>query len=750
MRRRITRNGRRFASRFRIALVTRKILALPLLLGIALHARAAERLLTPPAFEPMMAYHSTPALATDGTSFLAAWVATPRDRTPMLMVQRLDAPAPPRALVTDAQLQFGAADLVWSNGSYLLVWNRGTELHAMRLDRDGQPLGDRIVATDLRDPIVAAGGAATLVIARNSVKNEIAALTLDAADGVVKRRTIWSYASPLCDVVARDGGFTAAIADPGGLFAMRFDAAGEALDAAPRLMMPSSHSSTPNAVALASRGADTLVVWSMTLYRGPSDFFAALLPPSGDPSAPATLPHPDANVGAIDAVRDGDGYSVVFSSGTSFDETPVVRHLQALRLTAGGTAASTPLRVTTDDASIEWLCRLARNGSGYAVTGISSSGDLVTTERVTAITTPRLGDAAAPADLSRGATSQSGPSIASDGSGYLAAWLERSLTRDQIRAVPLDRNGEPGAQPVTLFDSHFSYTSEPKVVFGGGLYLVAWEVDGAAWGMRLDAAGRALDAAPVRLSGTLGADPPMFDVTATPGGFFIVWTRLSSIYGAALTGPLPAPPQKLTEHVPAHPTDVVFESDPHVAFNGEVFLLTYGSTVVTICGNPPCASQTTWQALRLDATGRPLDAAPRALDAPVASIASDGRDFAVVEAGRLLRIDARTLSPTARIDIGGLQRIVWNGRRYVAVSFDGATRVTALEIAPDWTLGPTVRTAPVAPRVNAVAAAANAAGDVLIAYARFIAEEPFQGAPRAAVQPVDDAAPLRGRAARHP
>ena len=723
------------------ALVTRKILALFLLLGIPLPARAAERLLTPPAFEPMMAYYSTPALATDGSSFLAAWVATPYDRTPMLMVQRLGAPAPPRALVTDPQLQNGTAGLVWSGSNYLLVWSRIFELHATRLDRDGRLLGDRVIATDLRDPVVAAGSAATLVVAHSPIGDEIAALTLDAHDNVVKRRSIWSYAFAPCDAVARDGGFTVAIADPRGIFAMRFDAAGDTFDATPQLMTSSAHGYTPSSLALASRGADTLLVWSMTLFRGPSDFFAALLPPFGDLGAPATLPHPDTNVGAIDTISDGDGYSVVFASGTQLADGTFVRHLQAFRLAADGTSASAPSRVTSDDASSEWLCRLARNGNGYAMVAIASSGDSVTTERITAVTTPRLGDASAPVDLSRAATSQSGPSIASNGSGYLVAWLERSLTRDQILVMPLDRDGPPTA----LFDSHFSYTSEPKVVFGGGLYLVTWEVDGAAWGVRLDAAGRALDAAPVQLSGSVGADAPQFDVTATPGGFFIVWIRAGSIYGASLTGQLPAPPQKLTQHMPARPTDAAFESDPHVAFNGETFLLTYASTSVAICGFPGCAEKTTWQMMGLDST-----AAPRALDSAVLGIASDGHDFAVAQAGRVLRIDAKTFSPTARIDLGGLPRIVWNGSHYFAVAFDGATRATAFEIAPDWTLGGVARVASVAPKVNAVAAAANAAGVVVIAYARFIAAEPFQGAPRAAVQTVDELAPPRGRASRRP
>ena len=731
--------------------MTRKILVLALLLAPLLSAHAAEHLLAPPAFEPMMAYYSGPAIATDGSSFLAAWVATPYDRTPMLMVQRLDATAPPLAIVTDAKLAFGGADLVWSNGSYLLIWNRDFELHATRLDRDGHSLADRVLATDLRNPIVATDGTTTVVVARTDFGKEgIVALTLDGADHVVGRRTIWSSAEARYDVVARSGGFTVALAaSPDGVYTMRLDARGDPVDAAPRLMAAAPNGYNPDTVALASRGSDTLLVWTMTSSFEPSEFFAALLSASGELGTTAALPHSGASVGIFDVVDEGDGYSVVASSGTRLGRNPTARHLEAVRLRADGSVASGPLRVTSDNDSIEWFCRVARSSSGYAVVAISSTDASVTTsERITAVTTPLLGSAAAPVVLSRAATSQYGPAIASDGAGYLAAWLERSLTRDQIIAAPLDRNGAPAAPPVTLFDRGFSYTSTPKVVFGGGVYLVTWEVDGAAWGVRFDAGGRPLDAERLNLSGAIGADAPQFDVTATPAGFFIVWTRLGTIYGAALTGALPAPPQKLAE-----PKDKASNSDPHVAFNGSAFLLSYGMTPP--CVATPCQAYTTWQMIRLDSAARPLDVAPHALDGPI-TVASDGRDFAIVQFGRVLRIDAQTLATTARIDLDSALQwpaLVWTGSHYILVTLDvqadGGGRAIAREITTAWTFGG-ARTTTIEPRVSAFAAAANAAGDVIAAYARRLAETPFQGAPRAAVKAIDDVPPVRGRAARHP
>jgi hypothetical protein len=739
--------------------VTRKILALALLLASALSARAAEHLLTPPAFEPLMSFYSKPAVATDGTSFLAAWIATPYDRPAMLMVQRLDAPAPPIAVVTDPELRFGNADLAWSNGSYLLVWNRGFELHAMRLDRDGHPIGgsDHVLANDLRDPVVAAGGTAALVVARTDyVKNEVVVLTLDGDDRAVKRRSIWSYAGASYDAVPRDGGFTVGLGDIPGLFAMRFDAAGDPADPAPLRIVPAAGTTStdyrPGSFALAARGSETLVVWAAGAFQQPGDFFAAILPAAGSLHPWAALPHPDAAVGTIDVVSDGDGYSVLFSSGTPSGVFTVVQHLQSIHLRADGTAATAPVRLTSGASLTEVNGRIARSSSGGYGVVFAANDPLDGSQRIAGFAAPSLSGGAAPAVLSRGATSQDASSIASNGAGYVVAWLERSLTRDQIRAAPLDRNGVPGA-PVTLFDRHFSYTSAPKVVFGGGLLFVAWQVDAAMWGVRLDAAGRPLDAEPLRLSGELGADAAQFDVAATPGGFFTVWRRAESIYGAMLSGALPAPPRKLTEHVAAPPNAGAFESEPLVAFNGQTFLLAYTSVIAFPCAGLPCPLPATWQLLRLDPDGHPIGAAQPLGEAPLA-VASDGRDFAVLQFTHLLRVDP-ALSVTARIDFESELRpsIVRNGSRYIVVTLDtesgGGARATAREITQAWTFG-TARAAAIEPIVNAVAAAANAAGDVMLAYSRRLSEAPFFGAPCAAVQAIGVAPPARVRAVRHP
>jgi hypothetical protein len=626
------------------------------------------------------------------------------------------------------------------------------------VDRGGHPIAgsERVVAPDLRDPVVASNGTTTLIVAHtNFVQNEVDVLALDAAGNVVRRTTIWNYAGALYAAAARDGGFTVALTDPSGLFAFRYDATGTPLGGSIAVMRPSGSplASHPVSVALASRGSETLIVWTTYGFQRPYDLFATILSADGVAGPRVALPHGEPYSGSylvgIDAIADDGGYTLLFSGPPPDATKDVLGPLLSLRLNADATPASQPQRVTAGAASAETTPRLARAGAGYGIVWIAGN------DRVEGAVAPAP-TGVQPRLLSRSATEQSGPSIASNGSGYLTAWLEQSADHDSIYAEALDHNGVPAGPPLLLFDRAApSYPRPPRVAFSSGTYLVAWIGDGGVQAMRFDGAGRPLDAQPLPLSGPLNLDQ-QFDVTPTPAGFFIVWTQGGWIYGAALTGPLPSTPQRLTEHLPAPPqVNGPFESQPHVAFNGEKFLLAYASTFLYPCADIPCTSVTKWELVRLDASGR-RETEPRELDQQPLDVASDGHDFALAGWNELLRIDAQTLAVTARLPVpsDSAPALLWNGTHYVAVmtlhAGDGGATVVAREITPAWTFG-TTRSTTIVPRFAfSFDAATNAAGDVVVAYARIITGEPFDGAPRVAVQVVGDVAPARRPVARRP
>jgi hypothetical protein len=690
----------------------RKLIPLAFLLLASLGAHAAERLLTPPAFDALLAYYpQPPAIATDGSSFLAAWIAQ-TDSGMSMMAQRLDAAAGgalPSRIIDDPKLADSVVDMTWSGTSYLAIWNRGIELHALRLDRGGRPLGDRVVAGDLRNAVVASNGPATLVVAHDVDGDQTVVLTLDATDAVVQRRAIARNITP-CGVVARDGGFTVALVDGGAILAMRFDAAGAPIDSSPRRAATVTR---PYGLALASRGAETLIVSSaLDEFRQPPApyLFATILPASGDASPIVALPG-DGFVTGLDAAGDAAGYTLLVT-GAPLESPGPENTLRVLHLGADAAAPSPP-RLVADARHIGGRGRIARGDAAFGIVWIAGDGVSVSRDRVLGGVAATPADGVAPILLSRGTTEQESPSIASDGAGYLVAWIEEMRDRAQLMAVALNRNGTPVDAPAMLVEQLGGYPWSPRAVFGHGMYLVAWLEDEKLHAMRLDAAGRPID------SLAFGNVPARvhFDVTPTPGGFFAVWESYDGMYGAAIpaSGPAEAPKKLLDAG-----------DDPHVAFNGSTFLVTY-----LVMGSP--------RMIRLGET------APHALDQPAVAAAAIGNDFAVLEPNRLLRIEANTLATAGRIDFASALPPAIAGNTLITA--DG-TRIVAQEITPQWTPRPAARTAATAPGIAATSFAQNAAGDLLAAYARHVAELPYQGALRLAVQPVGEVQTLRRRLAQ--
>src|ERR1043165_4678134 len=689
----------------------RKLLGLALFLLVPLGAHAAERLLTAPSFDALLAYYpQPPAIATDGTSFLTVWVAQ-TDHGISMMTQRLDAAAGgalPSPIIDDPKLADSLLDIAWTGTSYLAIWNRDSELHALRLDRDGRPLGDRVIAGDLRNGFVASNGAAALVVAQ-SVANETVVLTLDANDAVVGRRTIANGIVPAA-VAARDGGFTAAFVDTGAVLAMRFDAAGQPIDPQPRFAITIAR---PFGLALASRGAETLIVSSARNQFQPKpfpDLIATILPASGDAGPLVTLPNAGF-VAGLDAAAGASGYTLVVTGAPPESAGPEGR-LVALQLGADGKGSSQPQTIVSA-RRIAGRGRIAGNGAAFGLVWIAGNDFDVARDRVLGAVAPAPGNGVAPILLSRGTTEQESPSVASDGAGYLVAWLEEMRDSTQLMAVALNRNGTPADAPVTLVQTLGAYPWSPRVVFGHGIYLVAWLEDERLHAMRLDAAGRPID------SIAIGNVPARvhFDVIATPDGFFAVWESYDGMYGATIPAcGATSTPKKLLDA----------GDDPHVAFNGSTYLVTY------------LVKQTPWM-IRVGET------TPHTLDAPALDVTAIGSDFAVLQAGHLLRVDAATLNVTARIDFASALPPALVGNTLVTVD---ETRIVAQEITPQWTLRPAARIATTEPSIAAASFAMNAAGDLLAAYARYVAELPYQGALRVAVQPVGDLQPRRRRLAQ--
>lgn len=129
----------------------RLALVLPLFLNVICVAKVrlgpeVPILPLPAQLQPAAFAQHEPSIATNGRDFLAAWSDRRDGDIPALYVARLDdegRPSPPMGRKLDVH---GFGQKVASNGSdYLIVWSSGLEngLLSQRIDRDGQPIGER-------------------------------------------------------------------------------------------------------------------------------------------------------------------------------------------------------------------------------------------------------------------------------------------------------------------------------------------------------------------------------------------------------------------------------------------------------------------------------------------------------------------------------------------------------------------------------------------------------------------------------
>lgn len=197
----------------------------------------------------------------------------------------------------------------------------------------------------------------------------------------------------------------------------------------------------------------------------------------------------------------------------------------------------------------------------------------------------RLYPFTAPAfDVSSGPFSRAA-AVASDGSGYLVAWLE-SLPEDECRsAVQISAIGSGrtstlgrGADPGT----------RPQITWNGSEYVVLWEQQDPAElrAMRVDAAGQPLDPVPVPLT-PAEADPDAYTtIDHDPAGLFwigdrylLVWRRSRVTYIPFYPDP---PPQFDVRTTVLGPTLVPAGAPQVAAPSYDVVATSKGSTIVAV------------------------------------------------------------------------------------------------------------------------------------------------------------------------
>jgi hypothetical protein len=489
----------------------------------------------------------SPSVGSDGTGYLVVWTDG-RGGTPDLYGTRVRAdgavldPAGLAVCVHPGGQQYPSVGS--SGGGYLVAWGDGRngnlDIYGTRVGSDGtvlDPSGLVLAraAGHQEAPSVAAHGAGYLVAwrdLRNGGGSDVYA-TRVGTDGTVLDPSGLALSTAIGD---QDG--PTAVSNGAGSFvvwrdtrtASRFQIYGTRVGADGTVLDPSglalsSAQSTPVFVSLASSGSSHLLVW--TDDRGQTDIYAARVTADGVVQDPAglLLSASANNQHGASVASNGTGSLVVWT-----DDRHGTGDIYAVRLSAGGAVldpaglllSSRP--VSAHDASV------ASNGSGYLVAWTEDSAGFTTYQDIYATRVSADGAILDPASLalSTAPGDQFGPSVGSDGTGYLVAWQDfRTGNLTDIYATRVGADGtvhDPAGLPVSTAPRR---ESQPSVASNGSGYLVAWTDERGGnrdiYAARVSAAGVVQDSSGLVVSAEAShEDRP--SVASNGSAYLVAWT----------------------------------------------------------------------------------------------------------------------------------------------------------------------------------------------------------------------------------
>jgi hypothetical protein len=203
---------------------------------------------------------------------------------------------------------------------------------------------------------------------------------------------------------------------------------------------------------------------------------------------------------------------------------------------------SAPLTLTGAPAAQE-APAIASNGNGFLVVWRETPASGTITLRAVRLRSDGSALDSAPLDIAITQTTEVRPAVASDGSGYLIVWEERSTAGHYILGQRVTGDGrilDPIRIDSAEGDGEASIpTGRPKVAFDGQSYMVVWTRTvppmGACgpwsriYGARVSATGLLLDTAPFLVSfGNMSQSDP--DITWDGQNFLVVWRSACTIY----------------------------------------------------------------------------------------------------------------------------------------------------------------------------------------------------------------------------
>jgi hypothetical protein len=667
---------------------------------------AGERPVSAPVFYAPVASSGSPAIASDGTSFLAVW-CDGRDGGDVnrtqgdLYAARIDSDGtildPLGIFVASA---YGPLGVAWNGDAYVVIWStfNPSAVMAARISPDGRIVDPpHVIVPGLyltgNHHLIASNGNVTVVSTNGGYS--VLDKDLRVIDSGTRGLSVYSNGS---------GGFILLTSNS----SIRLDGTGH----------PMASSLQPSSIGgvIACHGNECLQVYDVG--TGANLNAASYDPATGSQSPAIGLPIPS-GYSYYDLVATTDGYLLFSGAG-------LVQRFDGQHSPLG---PPTPLSWPGSAGVVA-----ASNGHNTVV--------LRSTNPVSAavVTSSGAGDLRNPATS---ANAQRYPAIATDGSTFLVAWDEN----DGIYAGRLSLDG-------TAIDGRgrrvTTATGTPAVAYDGASYLVSVGDGSQTTMVRVDPSSGATLA-----THTLCGDG-MRIVAGNGTTHIAVWANCGGIAAAFIdaNGTPASGPVTIASLPPWMP----IQNHPAVAWNGTMWLVTWEEQVGSTCPtDPPNCPPPTFaiRGARLSATLTPIDTKPITISENYAvsgsiRLASDGHDFlAAWSAPGSVHVRRISASGEAFDDqslfAGTVQDLIWDGAQYDLAFAADRPDLAVAHLRPSGQAFETFLISATADDKRNPALVSLGNGRVVAAYTRLGHESLYGGVPRAF---ITTPRPARGRAAR--
>ena len=608
------------------------------------------------------------ALASDGTGFLlVAQVDDGFGNAGLASIPVSGAGVPGvLASVQGSPPNHYAPRLSWNGSSYLLAYDwDSVEVRALRLTAAGVPIGTPLTVGTIFSgpPAVSTNGTNWLVTwgCWSGTAGELCGRRISATGSLLDAAPFFistadgGQANPSVGWSGTDWfvAWSDTRSGQADVYGARVSSAGSVLDPAgiPIRVTP-GNAEGDLTVDPGSNGV--LVTWKDGPSGGPYAIVATRVSSAGVVLDPAGLVLKTAAMPRLfpHAAWDGTNWLVVW-----IDEVLVgQREILSARVSGAGVVLDTPPRLLSQETNAESRPALAWNGSHYLVVwedsrNAASAGDLYGV-RVTANGTPQDSTAFVISDAPR---LQDAPAVASNGSDWLVAWLDRrdagasvDIIAARVSAAGVVR--DPAGIPVR---TTLNAQEAPDVASDGADFMVVWAepaLSGTSgldiYRARVGANGTVLSTASVLSNATGIQRAPA--ITFGAGNYLVAWEDgRTGDYDVRLSRLTPLGTLVVSEAQVVVGAQTAPQRTPALASDGTRFLLqwldlrTGSNELYARFLTAPDAGSISSQPEFLLATGPNSGA-----------IASDGRDFlAVYQSGGLMGLrltpDGGTLGPVA-------------------------------------------------------------------------------------------------------